>query len=456
MKKISAGEMDELLTRGVGEFIDPNGVFRRKLETNPEKIVIKFGVDPTKPDIHIGHAVVLRKLRTFQELGCKVVFLIGDLTALIGDPTGKNKVRPEVSQVEIEANMKTYLDQVGKILNLDKSVFSWIRNSDWFISMNDMETADNVVITIGMDGKEVSLPPLPKNHTLVKAFAWSESRMQKQKIVHYSFLNVLAILKRITVNRLLERDMFEKRLEEGRELYMHELMYPILQGIDSSVIAKVYDSCDLEVGGTDQTFNMLLGRDVMKMNEQEQQSVLAFELLEGLDGKEKMSKSLDNYIAITDTPEDMYGKVMSIPDTLITKYFKLATYSPTEDIEHIEKELAGGNVNPRDYKMRLAREIIAIYHGEEAATKAEQSFVDTFAEGKIPEDVSEIHAEENEMLVDVLLRAETVSSKTDFRRLAEAGAITNLDTGESVGSVDAKAIPGTYRIGKKRFLKITS
>lgn len=454
MTKPNDKEIEELLSRAVGECIDPDGAFRKKLESDPTKIVIKFGVDPTRPDIHLGHAVILRKLRKFQDLGCKVIFLIGDLTAQIGDPTGKSKVRPDISQIEIEANMKTYLDQVGKILNLDPQVFSWIRNSDWFVGITDVATEAGLKIEGDIDGVKFSLPPLPANHFLAKTFVWEQTRMQKGQVQSYSFLNMLGILKHITLNRLLERDMFQDRLKEGRELYMHELFYPILQGIDSSALAKVYGSCDLEVGGTDQTFNMLVGRDIMKMSEQRPQAVLAFEILEGLDGKEKMSKSLDNSISITDVPDNMYGKVMSIPDSSIARYFKLATYAPLEDIAEIEKQLESGKANPRDIKMRLAREIVAIYHGEAAAQGAEKAFVETFAEGRIPEGVEEAKVESGELLVDILIRKEIVSSKTDFRRLVEAGAVRNLDTDSLVDATDALANSGTYRIGKKRFLKI--
>lgn len=361
--------IDELLTRGVGEFIDPDGLFRKKILENPKKVVIKFGVDPTRPDIHLGHAVVLRKLRKFQDLGCKVIFLIGDITALIGDPSGKTKVRPEVEQEEIQKNMETYLSQVGKILLTNNEVFSWTKNSDWLLSVNDVEAKDKTTIKMQTDGKEITLPELPQNNVLVKAFVWETTRMQKGRVVSYSFLNILSILRKVTYGRLITRDLFQERIKDGGELYMHEMLYPILQGVDSSALAQIYGSCDLEVGGTDQTFNMLMGRDIMKINKQEQQSVLAFELLVGTDGKEKMSKSLDNYIAITDTPADMYGKVMSIPDSLIPSYFTLCTYTPTGDISSIEENLKKGKENPRDIKMRLAREIVEMYHGKQKPTK---------------------------------------------------------------------------------------
>ncbi len=445
----------DLLTRGVGDFIDPEGQFRKKLEIEPHNVVIKFGVDPTRPDIHLGHAVVFRKLRTFQDLGCKVIFLVGDVTAQIGDPTGKSKVRPEIDQQEIEANMKTYLDQVGKILKLDPAVFSWTRNSDWFVGINDIATPEGIKIELDVQGEKISLPPLPANDIIAKTFVWNQSRMQKNKINNYSFLNVLSILRSITHARLIGRDMFQDRIEKGEELYMHEMMYPVLQGIDSSALAHIYGSCDLEVGGTDQTFNMLMGRDIMKLNKQSQQAVLAFELLEGLDGKEKMSKSLNNYVAITDAPEDMYGKIMSIPDLLIPRYFKLCTYTPLEDIALIKKALEKGKENPRDIKMRLAREIVEIYHGQEKGLKAEEAFVNTFRKGGIPDDVISVSVEKGTPLLSILRENDIVSSNTDYRRLVAAGAIESIETNTTIDVAEATVlVTATYRIGKNRFIKI--
>ena len=334
MVKIENTEKEsDLLVRGVRDFVDPDDHLRKKILENPSGVVIKFGVDPTRPDIHLGHAVVFRKLRKFQDLGCKVVFLVGDFTSLIGDPTGNSKVRPEIEQKEIEANMKTYLDQVGKILLTDKKVFAWIRNSDWYYSSTDLadDPERKVEMNIEQDGKTIKAS-FPGNSFLAKSIVHNETRMQKQfssgKIWDLTVRGLLWTLRGVTQGRLINRDMFQDRLKRGEELYMHEMLYPVLQGIDSFMIANIFGTCDLEVGGSDQTFNMLMGRDVMKMNKQNPQAVLSFEILEGLDGKEKMSKSLDNYVAITDEPENMYGKIMSLPDSLITKYFKLCTYTP--------------------------------------------------------------------------------------------------------------------------------
>ncbi|MDZ7726536.1 MAG: tyrosine--tRNA ligase [Candidatus Campbellbacteria bacterium] len=350
-RKLAA--IETVLSRGVETFIDPDGSFKQKLTDKvkgeyDKDIVVKLGVDPTRPDIHLGHAVGLRKLRKFQELGCKVVFIVGDFTAQIGDPTGKNKVRPEVQQKEVESNMKTFLEQIGKILILDKTTFSWIRNSDWFLSPEDLAAApkSRVKLNTTIEGKKATAN-IPANSFVGKALYFESSRMQKthlkkEQIYAITLRSFLWTLKHTTHAQLIERDMFKNRLEDGEELYMHEMMYPILQGIDSYMLAKIYGSCDLEIGGTDQTFNMLQGRNVMRANKTDPQAVLSFDLIEGTDGSEKMSKSSDNYISITDAPNDMYGKVMSIKDHSIGNYFRLAALTPLRDVEKIEKDIEEG------------------------------------------------------------------------------------------------------------------
>lgn len=449
-------KIDELFSRGVGEFIDPEGIFRKKLENNPEKMIIKFGVDPTRPDIHLGHAVILHKLRQFQDLGCRVVFLIGDITAMIGDPTGKSKIRLEIEHKEIQKNMKTFLDQVDKILLKDPKVFSWTMNSDWLVSINDIIAPDNQVININVGNKIVAkTPPLPGNHIMAKAHHWEKTRMQKNNINSYTLINLLAILRKITFNRLIERDMFQDRIKEGLPIFMNEMMYPVIQGIDSNAISNIYGSCDLEVGGTDQHFNMLVGRDIMEMNKKVPQAVLSFKLLEGTDGKEKMSKSLDNYIGITDEPNDMYGKVMSIPDSSIGNYFELCTFTPMDEVENIRKKLEKNSVNPKNIKMNLAKQIVAIYHGEDKARKAEEGFINTFQKGKIPEEMTEFETEKRKTLMDILVEAKLLSSKGDFRRLIEEGAVTDLEADKKI--TDVNFIPRSgmkFKIGKRKFVKI--
>ncbi|HYC83400.1 MAG TPA: tyrosine--tRNA ligase [Candidatus Paceibacterota bacterium] len=456
---VSEKEINDIVSRGMAEFIDPNKNFRTKLASSPESVVIKFGVDPTRPDIHLGHAVVLRKLRQLQNLGCKVVFLIGDYTALIGDPTGKSKVRPEIEQAEIEANMKTYLDQVGKILRTDAEVFSWIRNSDWFYSLEDMlAPAQSLEITDshGASGKM----SFPENSFFAKAIVYENTRMQKalrpsQGVVNITMRGLLWTLRHITHSRLIERDMFQKRLEQHEELYMHEMLYPILQGIDSFALHQIYGGCDLEIGGSDQTFNMLMGRDVMRINKQEPQAVMSLKLLVGTDGQEKMSKSLDNYISIADAPADMYGKVMSIPDNLLIDYFELCTYTPLDEIELLAKDLKDDKKNPRDIKMRLGREIVSIYHGEKAAEAAEEQFVQTFQKGGIPDDAPSVTVPVGSLLSEVVLEQGMAKSKSEYRRLLEEGAVSNAETGEKITDPNyALDRDQVIRIGKIRFLKI--
>ena len=456
MGKISNEEkIDEILSRGVGKFIDPDGTFRKKLKENPEKIIIKIGVDPNRPDIHLGHAVILHKLRQFQDLGCRIIFLIGDITAMIGDPTGKSKIRPEIEYTEIEKNMQTYLDQVNKILLKDQKVFSWTKNSDWLISINDIIAPNNQVVNINVGDKVVATtPPLPGNHILAKAYHWERTRMQKDNINSYTLVNLLAILRKITFNRLIERDMFQDRIKEGLPVFMHEMMYPVIQGIDSNAISNIYGSCDLEIGGTDQLFNMLVGRDIMEMNKKVPQAVLSLRLLEGTDGKEKMSKSLDNYIGITDEPNDMYGKVMSIPDSSIRNYFELCTFTPLAEVEEIPKGISGELLHPKEEKMKLARQIVAIYHGAEKAEKAEENFINTFQKKEIPEEIVELSLDKGETLMDILVKSKILSSKSDFRRLIEEGAVTNLDSDEKIKDVDFIPESGMrFKIGKKKFVK---
>lgn len=309
-KKISG-----ILGQKEAEIID-----RKSLETklkSGKRLIIKLGADPTAPDLHLGHSICLKKMKDFQELGHKIVFIIGDFTAKIGDPSGKAKTRPALSDGEIEKNTKTYLSQVGKILDVKKIEVR--KNSEWFSKVN---LAD--------------------------------------------FLKIAA---NFTVARILERDDFQKRMGEGQEIAFHEIIYPILQAYDSFII-----KADVEFGGTDQRFNILAGRDFQQKMGQIPQDVILLPLLLGLDGKKKMSKSLGNYIGVTESPKDQYGKIMSIPDSLILHYFDLCTDVSAEDMEKIRKEFEDPQINPRDLKARLAKEIVSIYHGEKKADEAEKEF----------------------------------------------------------------------------------
>lgn len=457
--------IDDILSRGVGTLVDPSDAFRKKLiakATGKQRgdIVVKFGVDPTRPDIHLGHAVVLRKLRQMQDIGVKVIFLIGDFTAQIGDPTGKSKARPEVEQAAIEANMKTYLDQVGKILNLDGSVFSWIRNSDWFYGVTDITAGPQAKVELNIknaEGKEQVIPIDP-NSFVGKAVLFDQSRMQtsvlKMNAHGVTFATILSILRQITLGQLVERDMFQERIKSGEPLFMHEMMYPVMQGIDSNILARIYGSCDLEVGGSDQTFNMLMGRKVMEIGGLPEQSVLAFSLLVGTDGKEKMSKSLDNYIAITDQPSDMFGKVMSIPDSAMPSYLELCTFSPMEEVERILAGLKSGKLHPKEVKMNLAEQITAIYHGQEKAKAAREAFVNAFQKKEMPEDILEISVAKGTLLVDALLEGKLVESKTEFRRLLTDGAIRKNGEEKLDDPLMVIDEPITLKIGKHRFVSI--
>jgi len=460
-------ETEEFFERGVNKFIDPENQFKNKILEKiagkyPKDIIVKFGVDPTRPDIHLGHAVIFRKLRKLQEWGCKIVFLVGDFTVQIGDPTGKNKTRPEVEQKEIEKNLKTYLDQVGKILKTDKSVFSWIRNSDWFTSITDLNLPEDYKVNFEIKhDKTKLLVNIPPNSFVGKAIVFEKSRMQvkdlgiKDKISAVTLKSFLWGLKHFTLAQLIERDMFQERIKKGRELYMHEVLYPIFQGIDSQILSQIYGSCDLEIGGSDQLFNMMIGRETMKFNKQSPQSVLAMSLLVGLDGKEKMSKSLDNYIALDDSPRQMFGKVMSISDSLIADYFTLATYSPIEDIKEMSQKIEKREVNPRDFKSRLAREIVSEYHGEKKADEAEKDFFNIFREKQTPADLPVIKVDKNRLLSEILLSYNFVGSKTKFKRLIAEGAVSDVLGKKKITDLDFTiSEDSVFKIGKKRFVNI--
>lgn len=355
----------ELLTRGVAEIITSDHLNQRMAKG--EKLCLKLGIDPTSSDIHLGFAVVLWKLRQFQDLGHKVVIIIGDATAQVGDPTGKNVTRPVLTSQDVKLNAKTYLQQIGKILDLDIAEVRW--NSEWF-----------------------------KDFTLN---------------------DVIALLGQFTAAQILERDDFSKRLQEGSDIHMHELLYPLMQAYDSVMV-----HADVEFGGTDQRFNILAGRDLQKKMGQEPQDMLLVPLLVGTDGAKKMSKSLGNYIGIAEPASDMYGKLMSIPDELIMSYFELATLLPQSVINLIRHELADELTNPRDVKMQLAREITALYHGPGKAAAAEEAFVTQFQKGQLPETVKEKTIKTSyKTVVMLLIDAGLAASNSEARRLVEQGGV---------------------------------
>jgi len=388
-------QLDELLSRGVDTIIG-----RDELEAalpKKRKLRIKFGVDPTRPDLHIGHAVALRKLRQFQDLGHTVIFLIGDYTTKIGDPSGKNETRPMLTDAEIKANVATYLEQVKLLLDIKKAEIRY--NSEWL-------------------GK-------------------------------LSFGDLIQLASNVSVAQTIERDDFKNRLESGRELALHEILYPLMQAYDSVAL-----EADVEFGGNDQLFNLMAGRALQKKLGQRPQVVFTCDLLVGTDGTKKMSKSLDNYIAVTDAPVDMYGKIMSIPDNLIAPYYKLCTDIPMATIDALVKTLAEG-ANPRDSKASLAREIVRLYHGESAALKAEDAWNKQFREGALPAQIPEFKFRNGDTIVDVLFESLTVISKTEARRLIEQGGV-KIDGSVIEAGSDPEAGHGqVIQVGKRRFLRLS-
>ena len=390
-------KIEELLTRGVEKIIDKKHLKERLL--SGQKLRVKFGVDPSKPDIHLGHTVPLRKLQEFQRLGHQVIFIIGDFTARIGDPSGKSKTRLQLSKEQVDKNAQTYLDQVRKVIDIKKVEIR--RNSEWY---DEMRPDD-----------------------FIKLFS------------------------KITLARILERDDFEKRLKSKADIYPHEILYPILQAYDSIVIKT-----DVELGGTDQTFNMLMGRTLQKRFGKAPQDVITTSLLIGLDGTDKMSKSLDNYIGITEPAQEQYGKIMSIPDKLITHYFELVTYVPLEEINRMKKNLKLKKVNPKNLKSQLAREIVALYHGKNAAKKAEREFSRIFKEKKLPAEIPIIKIKEKFLdILDLLVKTKLASSKSEAKRLIfQKGVKINGKIQESWQEKIVIKKGLIIQKGKRKFVKI--
>ena len=397
----SLNEQMDIIRSGVEEII-PETELVKKIEksiANKEPLKIKCGCDPSRPDLHIGHAVLLRKMRQFQDMGHQAILLIGDFTAMIGDPTGRNKTRPQITIEDTKLNAQSYIDQAGIVL--DKSTLDIVYNSDWLGRMD--------------------------------------------------FSDVIKLASKYTVARMLERDDFTKRYGGGVSISLHEFLYPLAQGYDS-----VHLNADVELGGTDQKFNLLVGRDLQKESGQTPQVVITTILLEGTDGVEKMSKSYDNYIALTDSPSDMYGRTLSIPDALIGKYFEYATTISGQALDIINNDLSEGKSNPRDLKRQLAREIVKIYHDEDAAQKAESDFDALFIKKDIPDDIPEYALSSTETLVSIMVDNNLVSSNGDAKRMIKQGAV-KLDN-EKVSDMSLEISPGSetvLKVGKRKFLRIT-
>ena len=390
----------ELISRGTEEII-PEEELKRKLEAsrkNGEPLKIKLGCDPSRPDLHVGHAVVLRKLNHFQQLGHQAILVIGDFTAMIGDPSGRNKTRPQLTLEEARENAKSYIDQASKILDINK--LKIVHNSDWLNAMN--------------------------------------------------FSDVIRLSSHYTVARMLERDDFTKRYQDEIPISIHEFMYPLAQAMDSVEL-----KADVELGGTDQKFNLLVGRNLQREYNQIPQVIITMPLLEGTDGRDKMSKSYGNDISFTDSPEDMYGKSMSIPDTFIKKYFALAADANKDTLEKIEKQLDDSNTNPRDVKRALGREIVSLYYDEDTALSAEQHFDRVIVNKSNPDEMEELNLKSDKSIVDIISSAGLTKSKGEARRMINQGAV-RLD-GEKVTDINLiirKDSETVIKVGKRRFIKI--
>ena len=388
------------LSRGCEAIYSQPELEKRLMEASAKgrQLRVKLGLDPTAPDIHLGHTVVLRKMRQFQDLGHKAVLIIGDYTARVGDPTGQNKTRPMLSAEQIQINAQTYIDQASKILDTAPEKFEVRCNGEWLEKL--------------------------------------------------SFADVLKLAAQMTVARMLERDTFEKRYKAGVPIGVHEFMYPLMQGYDSVCI-----SADVELGGSDQTFNNLVGRNLQENAGQQPQIVIIMPILVGLDGAEKMSKSKGNYIGVTDGPNDMFGKVMSIPDSLMDNYFTLLTDLPRERIEEL---IDGGKTHPRQAKAELGRIIVAQFHGQAAGDEAAQEFDRVFSRKQAPTDMPEIHVSVASMnVIDLIMAGDFAKSKSEARRLVEQKAVSLNE--QVITDINASVELQTgqvLKVGKRRFGKI--
>ncbi|WP_419606972.1 tyrosine--tRNA ligase [Thiolapillus sp.] len=396
----SVEESLELIRRGADEILLEKELVKKLERGKPLRV--KAGFDPTAPDLHLGHTVLINKLRQFQDLGHEVMFLIGDFTGMIGDPTGKSTTRPPLTRDQVLENARSYEEQIYKILDPEKTMVLF--NSSW---MGEMSAAD--------------LIQLAAKHT---------------------------------VARMLERDDFNKRYKSGQPIAIHEFLYPLVQGYDSVAM-----KADVELGGTDQKFNLLVGRQLQEAYGQEPQIVLTMPILEGLDGVQKMSKSLNNYIGITDAPEEMFGKIMSISDDLMWRYFELLSFRPMSEVEDFRAQIEKGS-NPRDIKFLLGEEIVARFHDTKAAERAKQAFIDRFRKGALPEDMPEVAlvaADENGFpIANALKEAGLVSSTSEAYRMIKQGAV-RLD-GERVEDRNTMLEPGAEvvaQVGKRRFARLS-
>ena len=397
---LSVNEQMDLIRRGAEEII-PEDELVRKLERSQSKnipLIIKLGCDPSRPDLHIGHGIVLRKLRHFQDLGHTAVLVIGDFTAMIGDPSGRNKTRPQLTLQEARSNAETYVNQAKVILDMDKAIVRY--NSVWLSKMN--------------------------------------------------FNDVVRLASSYTVARMLERDDFTKRFQSEVPISIHEFLYPLAQAKDSVELKS-----DVELGGTDQKFNLLVGRDLQKHNGQEPQCIITTPLIEGTDGVEKMSKSYGNDIGLHDSPEEMYGKTLSISDGMIVKWLTLAADADSKTIEYVDEQLKDPKVNPMEIKRLLARKIVSLFHNDELAEKAEKHFNEVVVGKGVPDDIPVYSISKEDLIVNIIFNSGLLKSKGEARRMIKQGAV-KLDD-KRVDDIQATILPGReqiLKVGKRRFLKV--
>lgn len=389
----------EIIKRGTEEILLEQDLID-KLKTG-KKLRIKAGFDPTAPDLHLGHTVLINKLRQFQLLGHEILFLIGDFTGMIGDPTGKNVTRKPLTKEQVLENAKTYKEQVFKILDPEKTKI--VFNSQWMDKMSSAE--------------------------------------------------LIQLASKQTVARMLERDDFSKRYAANQPISIHEFLYPLIQGYDSVAL-----EADVELGGTDQKFNLLMGRELQKIHQQTPQTVITLPILEGLDGVQKMSKSLNNYIGVSDSPDDMFGKIMSVSDELMWRYYELLSFESTDTINQYKKNIEEG-ANPRDIKFILAQEIIARFHSEEQALQAQQNFIDRFKKGLVPEDIDEytLKSETEGLAIGYILKDAGLTKGTgEAIRMIKQGAV-KLDGNKVLDTKLVVASGATYivQVGKRKFAKVT-
>ena len=400
MKCKSIDEQIDIIKSGIDEIL-PEEVLIKKIEKSISTKIplnIKLGCDPSKPDLHLGHSVVLKKMRDFQNLGHNATLVIGDFTAMIGDPTGRNKTRPQLDMNTTKIYAETYIKQAAKVLDIKK--LRVVYNSDWLSKL--------------------------------------------------SFSKLINLCGKFTLAQFLERDDFSNRYKSGMPISLHELMYPLAQAYDSVVLRS-----DVEIGGTDQKFNLLLGRELQKEYEMDKQIAIMLPILEGTDGKMKMSKSYDNYIAFNEKPNDMYGKIMSIPDDLMFKYYRLVSNVNLKEIEDLKIMLDSDKISLRDLKRKLAREVISIYYDENIASRAEQHFINVFVKKVAPDDIEVVKIKETVKLLDFLLDKGLITSKGEGKRLIKQSGIKVNDSPISEVNFEIKANESlTIKIGKRKFIRV--